>query len=204
MATVPRLHLVMDDRVAAEPGFLDVAARLMEIGGPRLAVHLRAPEASGAKLFHWGEALVEAAGGTGALVLVNDRADVALATGADGVQLPGRGLPFEAARRLLGEGALIGGSVHSAEEAAAAQPGADFLLVGTVFASASHPGRAPAGTALLSELAPLGVPMVAIGGMTPARVPGVLAAGAHGVAVLGAVWHAPDPARAVRELLELL
>lgn len=194
----------MDDRVAAEPGFIDIATRLMEIGGPRLAMHLRAPEATGAELFRMATALVEAGEGTGALVLVNDRVDVAIAAGADGVQLPARGISPGAARRLLGPRALIGASVHSVEEAEAALPGADFLLVGTVFASASHPGREAAGTSLLSELSPLGLPMIAIGGMTPERVPGVVAAGAHGVAALGAVWHAPDPTGAVRDLLELL
>lgn len=194
----------MDGRVAAEPGFLHTAERLLEMGGPRLALHLRAREATGAELFRWAAALTEAARGTGALILVNDRVDVALAAGADGVQLPARGLPPAAARRLLGEGPLVGASVHSAGEATDALPGADFLLVGTVFPSASHPGRAAAGTELLSELGPLGKPMIAIGGITPGRVPGALSAGAHGVAVLGAVWHAPDPAAALRTLLELL
>src|SRR5207248_8446577 len=85
-----------------------------------------------------------------ALFLVNDRLDVALATGADGVHLAGHSLPVPAARAALGQRRLIGCSVHDAAEAeAAARGGADYLLVGTLYPSRSHPGREGAGPQLV-------------------------------------------------------
>lgn len=201
---IPPLHLIMDERVFGEPGFVDLAARLMAVGGSRLAVHLRSPTASGAELCAAGVALSAAANESGAVLLVNDRVDVALAVDAAGVQLPAHGMPAAAARRVLGPAPIIGASVHSVQEATAAVEAADFLIAGTLFDSASHPGRAGAGVALVPELVSLGLPVIGIGGITPARVPEVLGAGAHGVAVLGAVWHAGDPAAAIVRLLDLV
>jgi thiamine-phosphate pyrophosphorylase len=121
-------------------------------------------------------------------VLVNDRADVAVAAGAEGVHLRGDSMSAEAARSFLGEGAIIGRSVHSADEAGAvASTGAvDLLIFGTLYASASKSAAHPVAT--LAELAAacrVGIPVLAIGGITVARAAEAARAGAAGVAGIG-------------------
>jgi thiamine-phosphate diphosphorylase len=106
----------------------------------------------------------------------------------------------------MGRSALIGLSVHDAEELDAPDPGAvDYLVAGTVYATPSHPDRTPGGPGLVRELArAAAAPLVAIGGITPSRVQGLLEAGAHGVAVRGGVWDAQDPESAVGAYLDEL
>ena len=138
-----------------------------------------------------------------ARLLVNERADVALAANADGVQLGEAALPTESVRPIIGVDALIGRSVHSVAGAvSAAASGADFLLVGTMFATSSHPGAEPAGPDLLRRIAAAGVPlpMLAIGGVNAGNAPAVMDAGAHGVAVITGILASPDPAAAARRL----
>jgi thiamine-phosphate diphosphorylase len=201
---LPRLHVVTDDRVLAEDGLPRRAAAVLEAGGSRLALHVRGPATSGRALFDIAGALVREARGTDSLLLVNDRIDVALAVGANGAQLGSRGIGTAAGRRLL-PGRWLGASVHEREEGlAAVRDGADFLVVGTLFATTSHPGRAPEGKEVLRTLAKAGAPLVGIGGVTPGRVKEVLRAGGWGVAVIRGVWKAPDPAAAVQEYLDHL
>src|SRR5437868_6372438 len=132
-------------------------------------VQLRDRDAGAGELLARAGALRRAFAGI--VLLVNDRVDVAAASGADGVQLGARALPVSAARGLLGAEALVGRSVHSVAEAeAAAVEGADFLIVGTIYATASHPGKAPEGPALLSAVAAVvSLPLFAIGGITAAN-----------------------------------
>lgn len=190
---IPPLHVVTDDAVVARADWVAVAAEVMEAGGPLLALHLRAPAAPGLAVYRWAEAL--RARTSGALLLVNDRVDVALATGADGVHLGRRGLAVADVRALLGPGRWIGQSVRSAEDA---EPGADFLLVGNVFPTASHPGRPGIGTGGLAG----DPPRIAIGGVTPGRVAELRRAGARGVAAIRGIWDAPRPAEAVASYLQ--
>src|SRR5690606_17494468 len=114
-----------------------------------------------------------------ALLFVNDRVDVALACGADGVQLGEDALPVAAARKVTGRRLLIGRSVHSAAGAEeAARAGAALLVAGTIFPSSSHPGEPAAGPGLLAEVrARVEVPLLAIGGVTAANAGSVTAAG---------------------------
>ncbi|HXE56604.1 MAG TPA: thiamine phosphate synthase, partial [Gemmatimonadales bacterium] len=136
-----------------------------------------------------------------ASVLVNARPDVARAVGAQGVQLGRDDLAPAEARAVLGPG-WIGASVHSIAEAeAAAAEGADFLLVGAIYPTASHPGRAPAGIGLVRAAAALGKPVIAIGGVTAERTAELRDAGAYGAAAIRALWSADDPARAALALL---
>jgi thiamine-phosphate pyrophosphorylase len=130
---------------------------------------------------------VEGTAGTLTRVLVNDRLDVALAAGAAGVHLRGDSPATSRLRRLAPSGFLIGRSVHSPAEAEeASADGADFLVFGTVFASASKPGTAPAGiAALATAVAASAVPVLAIGGVTLERVAAVRDAGAAGIAAIG-------------------
>jgi len=120
-------------------------------------------------------------------LLISDRVDVALAVGADGVNLPEAGLPPGAARRLLGR-AVIGRSVHSLAGAKEAeQEGADFLLFGPVRASVSHPGAPAQGLDRLGTIArAVSIPVVAIGGLDLDSVSACVAQGARGLAAIGA------------------
>ena len=124
--------------------------------------------------------------GTATRVVVNDRLDVALACGADGVHLRGDSFAVADARRLAPEGFLVGRSVHTPEEAVAGG-GADYLIAGTVFPSASKPtGRAFLNVSgLRAIVAAVQVPVLAIGGITEAGAGRVAAAGAAGVAAIG-------------------
>lgn len=195
---LPPLHVVTDDEVCGRPGFLDAADAVLRAGGAELVFHLRMPAASGRRVHDAAAALVELARPAIARVVVNDRLDAALAAGAHGVHLGERSLPVEDARRLAPAGFLVGASVHAAE---GALPEASWLLAGNVWATASHPGRPAAGTALVWRLAARGARVVAIGGVTPERVGEVREAGARGVAVVSGVWSAPDPAAAVERYL---
>jgi len=138
-------------------------------------------------------------------LLVNSQIEAAAASGADGVQLGVGSPPVSEARRVLGAKALVGCSVHSIEEAAVAAAGTDFLVVGTMYVTASHPGKAPVGPGLLSAVAAVvSVPLYAIGGITAENAGECAARGAHGVAVIRAIAEAADPERAARELASAL
>lgn len=199
---VPPLHVVTDDGVLARSDFLPRAGEVLRAGGQALALHLRGPRTGGRRTFDLAAELVPVARGCGAMLLVNDRVDVALAAGAHGVQLGRRGIPVSDARRLLGQERVIGSSVGPLEEGRGAADGADFLLAGNVYATASHPGREGIGPAGLRSLAGLGIPVVGIGGIVPERVAEVRGAGARGVAVLRGVWDAPDAGEAVWTYLQ--
>jgi thiamine-phosphate pyrophosphorylase len=199
---VPQLHVVTDDVVVARPDFLRRAGEILRLCGGGVALHLRAPAMAGRRQFDLAVSLRAAADGTGGRVLINDRIDVAMAAGTDGVQLGSRSIAPADARPLLSRRALIGASVHSGAEAASLAGEVDFFLAGTIYASASHPDRAGAGPARVREVAASGRPCIAIGGIRVDRIPILAAAGASGIAVIRAVWDAPEPRRAAIELLE--
>ena len=200
---IPLLHAVTDDAVVARAGFLERAGEVLAAGGAHVALHLRAPGASGRVMHDLAARLAALAAGTGSLLLVNDRVDVALAAGADGVQLGRRSLSIADAWRLVGGQMLIGASVHHADEARhAAEAGADFLLAGAVYPTATHPGEAGAGLRLMESVSVLGLPVVAIGGVTPERAGELRRAGAAGMAAIRGVWDAPSPAAAVQRYIE--
>ena len=197
---LPRLHIITDDVVLGQSGFADRANGLLGTCGPRIALHLRSRALSGRTLFDLARTLGAL---EGARIFVNDRVDVALSAGAAGVQLRRDSLPITAARELLGETRLIGYSAHERlEAAAAAVAGADFVIAGTIFESASHSDAAPRGLEFLASVAEASpAPVLAIGGVTVERVRECRAAGAFGVAVIGAVWSAENPLRAARLML---
>ncbi len=203
---VPRLHLITNDAVLRDAGFVDRADAVLAALGPAAALHLRGHGLDGGVLFHLADRLRPSASAAGAMLVVNDRVDVALAAGIRAVQLGRHAMPVQEVRRLLGEAARIGYSAHGAEEArAAVDAGADFVVIGTIYPTASHPGDPGAGPERVARTAEMvRVPIIAIGGITPARVAEVVEAGAHGVAVLGGVWHAADAAAAARNYLEAL
>lgn len=198
---LPPLHAVTDDAVVGRPNFLDQARRVLEAGGPDLVLHLRAPRASGRSLYALARALRGTVLDEHAWLVVNDRVDVALAL-ADGAQVGARGLAAADARRLLGPDRLLGVSVHAVDEARDALAArADFVLAGTIWPTPSHPDRPGAGVGLIREVAAIGIPVVAIGGMTPERGAEARDTGAAGVAAIRGIWDAPDPAGAVFDYL---
>ena len=214
-SSLPRFHVVTDDRVLSAPGFRHRAARLLELGGPSLALHLRGPHTAGRTLHALGTELVASARDTGSLVLVNDRIDVAMACGADGVQLGTRSLDPSDGRGVLDRSPgiarrpvpVMGASVHDEGEAGTAvEAGADFLIAGSVFATPSHPGAEPMGVDGLGAIVAVAgeIPVIGIGGLTPDRVSAALGAGAWGVAVLSGVWGAEDLGSSVGAYLDAL
>ena len=144
----------------------------------------------------------------GRLLAVNDRADVALAAGADVVHLGQDDLPVPAARRILGPGPLIGRSSHSPaqSDAAAAEPDVDYFCAGPLWTTPTKPGRPATGLGLLEHVARAGTarPWFAIGGISLDRLGEVLAAGATRVVVVRAITEADDPAAATRQFARRL
>jgi len=206
-ARVPALHVVTDDDVLARAEFPGLAAALLSAGGARVALHVRGPRADGGVLYRLTRALLEPARACGALLAVNDRVDVALTAGAGAVHLGRRSLPLAEARRILGPGARVGVSTHDDEEVArAVEEGAHWVFAGTIYETPSHEASAPRGSVAVSgaRAAAGGVPVLAIGGVTPERVAEVCHAGAHGVAVIRGIWDAGDPRDALGRYLDAL
>jgi thiamine-phosphate pyrophosphorylase len=158
-------------------------------------VHVRERDLEAACLAALVADIMAIARGTPTRVVVNDRLDVALACGADGVHLRGDSIPIEAARRLGPPPFLVGRSVHTAAEAAAGD-GADYLIAGTVFPSTSKGKEAPAigVEGLKAIVAAASVPVLAIGGVTADRVGEVVAAGASGFAAISLFIDRLQPA----------
>jgi len=169
-------------------------------------IQLRDRSRDGAVLLAAADCAVAAARASAraARVVVNRRADVAAAAGADGVHLGFDALPAARARFLLGASAWIGVSLHDSA-AVGGEPDADYVHLAPIFAPLSKPlERIPLGLAGLRAARATGVPVIAQGGIEPANARAVLAAGAAGVAVTGAISGAADPARAVRALRSAL
>lgn len=198
----PPILCLVTDRTACAGRPLDSVVGAAVAGGVRL-VQLREKGLPARELLLIGAMLLEPVHEGGGLLVVNDRLDVALALGADGVHLGSNSLPVEVARRVLGDSMLIGVSVHSTEEAIRFErEGADYLILGTIFETRSHPGTPPAGLGLVSEVtAAVKIPVMAIGGITETNVGSVISAGASGAAVITAIQSAQDVEAATRALL---
>lgn len=200
MRPLPRLFALTTDAICRAADF-GVRAAALAAGGPAVALVVRAPESTAAQHAAFAERVTALARPPEAAVFVHARADLGRAIGAAGVQLRAGDLAPGDARRVFGAG-WIGRSVHSEEEAEAAlDEGADYLVAGNVFETASHRDRPGRGLAWLTTLTKLGRPVVAIGGITPARAALVRDAGAWGAAVITAAWEAGDPAAAATALL---
>jgi thiamine-phosphate diphosphorylase len=200
--TLPRLHAITDERIARRPEMDAIARALADGGGSDLAIHARGRELTGREHYDLAFRLSVLP----SYLFVNDRLDVALAVPVAGVQLAYGSLPVSAAR-ALNPVWWIGKSVHDLAEAEAARTaGADYLVVGPVFATASHPGRAPLGLKRLKAIikAADGLPVIAIGGITADRVREVRKSGAYGIAAIRALWDDADPSLAARGIREEL
>ena len=196
------LYLVTDRLAARGRDLEEVIARALE-GGVR-AIQLREKDLPAGELLRMGRRLLPRVRRAGAALLIHDRVDVALALGAEGVHLARGSLRPREVRGLAGSGILIGASCHGLEEVReAVESGADFVVLGPVYATPSKARYGPPLTVEIirqaREICPR--PLLAIGGITAARVPEVIEAGADGVAVISAVLSAADAAAATGEIL---
>ncbi len=177
-----------------------VAVCRAAVRGGATMIQVRWKDATPADLVEVARALVDA---LPVPILVNDRADIALAAGAAGAHLGWDDVPLASLRPHVPADFVLGISVGSADEAAlAALAPADYWSIGPCFATPTKPDAGPAlgpeGFAALARLAPDGTPVIGIGGITAANAPQIINAGAVGVAVIGAVLSAADPESAAR------
>jgi len=198
-----RTHYIADHR-----GGTDLA-RLLALVGIVLeagvtCVQVRSKDCSDLQRYEVASGVVGLCRKKGAMCIVNDRVDIALAVRADGVHVGLDDLPVAAARELLGPKAVLGASAYALEEAVAAvAAGATYVGVGPCYPTSTKDGLpAPLGPRGLAGVARgVSVPVIAIGGVTAERVPELVKAGAYGVAVISAISGAGDPAAAARQLV---
>ncbi|HTQ23152.1 MAG TPA: thiamine phosphate synthase [Candidatus Binataceae bacterium] len=179
-------------------------ARILLDSGARM-MQLRLKNAPGRELLAAARAIAALCRERGAMLIVDDRSDIAMLSGAAGVHLGQEDLPLEAARRLVGRDLLVGISTHSVKQAVAAERGgADYIGFGPLYAGGLRNNPAGKGLAMLREVrAAVKIPIVAIGGITEATMPEALAAGADACAIITDIVRAGDVAAKVKALLAL-
>jgi thiamine-phosphate pyrophosphorylase len=201
---LPPLYVILDREAA---GGRDVRWLLDAVldGGCRM-VQLREKRMPLADLHALAVRLADRCRRSGALFIVNDRADLALAVGADGLHVGQDDLPAAAARRLLPTGRILGVSTHGVAQARQALADkADYIAVGSIFPTGTKAGFQLVGPDLIRTLRPeIPVPLVGIGGITLHNAEAVIAAGADAVAVISSICAAPDPEAATRRFVERL
>ncbi len=200
---IGRLHVITDHRRV-----LDVEAAVrgaLEAGAP--VVQARMKGVTDREFYEVARVVADLCRAHGAVCLVNDRPDIAVAIAAEGVHLGAGDMPVVAARRLLGDRLLIGGTARDPETAMLLEAeGVDYLGVGPIYATTTKNGLPDAlgSEGVAKVAAAVSVPVIAIGGITAERIPDVIDAGAYGVAVVEAVSAATDSQRATQELLAAL
>jgi thiamine-phosphate pyrophosphorylase len=191
-----RLHYIASYKGDDEPvRTLALISVVLDAGVP--CVQVRAKDCSDRQRYEISAQVVKLCHEAGATCIINDRVDIALAVGAED-------LTVGAARRLLGEGLVLGASARTASVAReAVAAGASYLGVGPCYATSTKEGLPdPIGAAgLAAAVAAVAVPVLAIGGVTADRIPELLEAGAYGIAVVGAIAMSSDPAAAARQLV---
>jgi thiamine-phosphate pyrophosphorylase len=203
------LYLITD-RKLAKGGLVEVCEEVLAAAGDdaqRIAIQLREKDLTGRELLVLARELRKICTAHGSMLLINDRVDVALACGADGVHLPADSFAVRDARELLGKSKLIGCSTHSiAEVEAANRAGANFVVFGPVFDPISKSAYGPAtGVAVLREACEASdIPVYALGGITPDRIEELSDCEVAGVATIGAILGASSPGDATLALLHAL
>jgi thiamine-phosphate pyrophosphorylase len=204
---VPRAYLITDRHATAGRPLVEVVRAALAGAPPgTVAVQLREKDLQGGSagaLTALARELRAVTAAAGAALYVNDRIDVALAVGADGVHLGGRSLsPADVARVAPGLGVAVSAHGRADVVAAAGSPNVRFAVFGPVFETPSKRGFGPPlGLEALRAATDAGLPLLAIGGVSPPRAAACLAAGAQGVAAIRAVMGAPDPGQAICEFL---
>ncbi|MBX6395940.1 MAG: thiamine phosphate synthase [Alicyclobacillaceae bacterium] len=197
-----QIHVVTDGQKQTE----ELLEAVKQVAGKVDAIQLRYKAAPALDLYHLAEQFRLILAGTSTKLFINDRVDVALAVEADGVHLAGKSLPVERVRAIVPPRMIIGRSVHSVPEAVEAErQGADYVTFGHVFATSSKPGLPPKGPAALRAVVEaVSIPVMAIGGITPANAGEVARTRCAGVAVIGAVMAHHNPAEAALALRSAL
>ncbi|HEV7899031.1 MAG TPA: thiamine phosphate synthase [Planosporangium sp.] len=204
MPPIGRLHLITDGRPGRDA--LTVVAAGLAAGADTVQVRV-SDTTTDREAYELTVRVLAMCRAAGAMCLVNDRLQVALAAGADGGHVGADDLPVAAARRVLGPRAVLGATARDPQTARrAVRDGATYLGVGPAYRTSTKDGLpdpiGPAGIAAVARA--VTIPVIAIGGVTAARVTALTEAGAHGVAVVGAVSEADDPGKATTELLQAL
>ena len=186
--TIPALHALTNDLILADPAFVQSATAVMQACRTRVAIHLRAIETPARRLLELALELRVIGEMTGSWVLINDRVDIAIASGVTGAQLTSRSLTIADARRIAPR-MVIGASVHATADAwMTAQSGATFLVAGPERRRGSSQWSIHCSSWLDVVEAAEGCPVIAVGGMTPERVHHVARTGAAGVAAMRGIW----------------
>jgi thiamine-phosphate pyrophosphorylase len=199
------LYVITDETIAGGRSHAEIA-RLAVLGGAGI-IQLRDKGRSCAELAAVGREIAAITRKAGAVFIVNDRLDVAMTCGADGVHLGQGDLRVDTARQLAPSGFIIGVSVGTAEEAEQAErEGADYVALSPTFSTASKDNAGPGhGLDRLREIRhAVSIPVIAIGGINRQNAGDVIAAGADGIAVISAVVANPDITAAARELNDLV
>lgn len=199
------LYLVTDRSLSLGRSTVDIVRAAVD--GGATCVQLREKECSTRQFVAEARAVREVLAGTGVPLIINDRLDVALAVGADGVHLGQTDMHIADARRIVGSSMLIGISAECVEDAVRAEAeGADYVGISPVFSTPTKTDTAPAlgleGVALIR--AAVSLPLVGIGGVKPENAAEILRAGCDGVAVVSAIVSAPDPQQAAAELKTII
>ena len=205
MKPIGKLHILTDVQLQARYSHTELTRLALEGGAD--TIQLRQKTGSTREMIEVAQQMKRLCAESGVLFVVNDRVDVALASGADGVHLGQDDFPIPLARKLLGEESIIGGSAGTLEEARKClSDGADYVGFGPVYPTASKEDAGPAsGLGLLRkvvETVPL--PVIAIGGVDEENTQDVMEAGAHGIAVISAVCCQENPKQATRALSRVI
>jgi thiamine-phosphate pyrophosphorylase len=203
---LPRLYVILDAALLpSDKSEVEMAASLAEAGVRLLQYRNKA--AAARELFDKSQALAEELGPRGVALIVNDRPDVAAATGARGVHVGQDDLEVKGARRVIGGEKWVGVSTHNRDQfREAAKTSADYVAVGPIFATASKANPDPVvGLDVLRQVRRLtDKPIVAIGGIALEQAAEVMEAGADSIAVISGILRAADPAARARQYLEVL
>jgi thiamine-phosphate pyrophosphorylase len=201
MKQIGRLHLLTDTVLQSSYSHVDLTR--LAIAGGADTIQLRQKTGTTREMIEVAREMKRVCAAAGVSFIVNDRVDVAIAAGADGVHLGQDDFPIQLARTLLGKDRIIGGSAGTLEEALKCQSeGADYVGCGPVYPTTSKHDAGPAGglSLLKQVMVHVSLPVIAIGGITPENAHEVMGSGIHGIAVISAVCCQLDPEAATRTL----
>ncbi len=205
MKQIGRLHVLTD--TVLQSRFSHVELTRLAIAGGADTIQFRQKTGATREMIEIARQLKKICTDAGVAFIVNDRVDVAIASGADGVHLGQDDFPIPLARKLLGQGRIIGGSAAALEEAQKClAQGADYIGFGPVYPTTSKADAGPvSGISLLKQVVEsIPLPIIAIGGVTAKNTPEVMQAGAHGIAVISAVCCQENPEQATLALNQAL
>ena len=205
MKQIGKLHVLTD--TVLQSRFSHTELTRLAIAGGADTIQYRQKVGSTGEMIEIAKKMKRLCSEAGAMFIVNDRLDVAIAAEADGVHLGQDDFPIPLGRELLGEGRIIGGSAATMEEARKClSEGADYVGFGPVFPTTSKDDAGPvSGIDILKQVVKtISLPIIAIGGVGAGNIPDVMRTGAHGIAVISAVCCQDDPEQATRSLYQAL